>query len=478
MSARAAAAMAIVIAALCCWAPTVVHGRFALDDFKAFYCAGRVLLAHADPYDALPMARCEASPAPAPLFVARPGFVLPAPLPGYAIVGFAAIAWLPFGVAAALWIVALFASTAAAILLLERLRTGDRWSILVALGVVLVTISWSVGELPPFALLGIALAATGARERSPGLVGVGIVFAMLEPQVGVAIAIAAAALSMRYAIAAGAALAVLAIVSFLALGISENVAYVRDVLPAHMLSELPAYFQYGLPWVLDRLGVSAGPSLLAGRIFWLAMLGVTFWFSRTALPRERPEAALLAAPVFALAGSPFLHLDHVALALPGALWLGWQRSSWVRTAAIVALALPLFAVFLARGTLVLVPIVALWLGTVYGRSLFHGVVTALGATAVTAIAAVTFLATGFGFSTTSVVGLPATIAQTPWAAFVATHYVLSSWGVWLAKAPIWFGIGATAVGFAALGATVRRTVGDGGCADVAAEHSGGEIPTG
>ncbi len=478
MSVRAAAALAIVVAALGCWAPIVVHGRFAMDDFKAFYCSGRVLLARVVWVGALPMARCEASPAPAPLFVARRGFVLPAPLPGYAIAAFATLAWLPFGTAAALWIVAMFLATAAAVLLLERLGVGERWSILVALGVVLVTISWSVGELPPFALLGIALAATGARDRRPALVGAGVALSMLEPQVGIAVAVAAAGLSLRYAIASGAALAVLAVVSVSALGVVENIAYVREILPAHMLSELPAYFQYGLPWALDRLGVSAGPALLAGRLFWIAMLGVAFWFSRTALPREKPEAALLAAPVFALAGSPFLHLDHIALAVPGALWLAWQRPSWLRTAAVVALALPLFQVFLARGTLVLVPIVALWLGTVYGRSLFHGLVTALGAIAVSALAAVAFLVTGFGFSTTPMFGLPSTIAQTPWASFVATHYVLSSWGVWFAKSPIWFGILATAAGFAALGATVRSAVRSGGRADVAAEHGGGEIPAG
>lgn len=457
---RAVAALALVVAAVACYTPVVAHQRFAMDDFKAFYCAGRVLLAHENPYDATPIASCEAMPAKPPLFVAQPGFVLPAPLPGYAVALFAALAWMPFEPAVVVWLLLSIVATIASVFLLSRLGVGDAWIVLVALAVILVAISLPVGELPPLALLGIALAAWGVQRQRPALLACGVALAMLEPQAGIAVAIAALALWNRSAIAAGVALGALAVISLLALGTHENIAYLRDVLPAHVRAELPAYFQYSLSWALAGLGVPAGVALLAGRLWWIAMLIVTFLFARTAYARAHPECAILAGPAFALVGGPFLHLDHVALAVPAALWLASRRGSVPNVAAVLSLALPLFQVFLATATLALLPFIAFWLGADYGRSLRNGLIATAGAIAVTFAVGEALLRTGFGFTRAIVPVQSAAIAQAPWTQFVASHYVMSTWAIWLMKAPIWFGLVATAAGLIAISRGAKDSTGE------------------
>ncbi len=454
---RAIAAIALTIAVAGCYGLLVWHKSFAMDDFKTFYCAGRTVLARENPYDAAPIGACERIRAPAPLFVAKSGFVLPAPLPGYAIAAFAAIGWMPFGIAVALWILLTVAATAVAVVLLRRLGAGDAWTILVACSIPLVAVSWLVGELPPFALLGIVLAAWGAREDNLLALCTGVALAMLEPQAGIAVALAAFALSRRFAVGTVLTLAALGAMSLAAVGIAGNVAYARDVLPAHVASELPAFFQYSFSWMLDRIGVAAPYALLAGRLQWIAMLCLTVLFARSAYARLHPECAMLAAPAFAVVGGPFLHLDHIALALPAALWLASRRGSWIDVAAVVTLAVPLLHVLLARETLVFVPFIALWLGWSYGRSLASGLVCALAAVGGVALGVEAFLQAGFGFTQVAASVHSTAISQAPWAQFVASHYVMSSWAIWAVKAPVWFGLVATAAGMVTFAGARLRT---------------------
>lgn len=447
---RAPAAIALIAVAFAFSASTVARGHFAMGDFKAFYCSARVLLQHEDPYAAAPMAACQAQPAPAPLLVTKPGEVLPAPLPGYVIAAFVPLAWLPFAVASALWFALLVVATIASIVLLSRIGIGDPWSIALALAMIVAGISFPVGELPPIAFLGIALAAWAAKRGRPWLLGVGVVLSFCEPQIGLGAALAAIALGRRYAIPAIAAAVALGILSFSALGIAGNVEYFRLILPAHLLSELPSVLQYSLSWALYRLGMAAAPALLFGRLSWLVMLGVTIWFARSSLARQRPEVALLAAPAFAVVGGPFLHLDHAALAVPAALWLASEKYSWLRTAAAIALCLPLLYIFSITRSLVLIPFFAAWLASVYKGGAIAGLRAALAAVVLTALVAIASIAAGTGLHAIAPVqALPPSIAQASWSQYVAAHYVMTGWVLWLVKAPTWFGILATAVGLAA-----------------------------
>src|SRR5579884_4246568 len=72
-------------------------------DFRAFYCAGRAVAQHADPYLSEPLHSCErtATDGYYRLFAAR--VALPAPLPGYDIAVFKILSRLPFAVAKNVW---------------------------------------------------------------------------------------------------------------------------------------------------------------------------------------------------------------------------------------------------------------------------------------------------------------------------------------------------------------------------------------
>lgn len=420
-----------------------------MGDFKSFYCSARVVLSRGDPYSTAPLSHCESQSAPAPLFVTKPGEVLPAPLPGYVIAAFVPFALLPFPVACALWLLLSIAAIVAGAILFERAGVGNAWTIAVALAILFVADCLPVGELPPIAFAGLALAVWGAREGRAWPLGIGVALTFTEPQIGIALFVAACALGKRTAFAAIAAAVVLGIVSLLVLGIAGNLEYVRVVLPAHLLSELPSVLQYSLSWMLYRVGVSAGLSILAGRLCWLVMLGVTFAFARSSFARAQPHIALLAAPAFAVVGGPFLHLDHIALAVPAALWLATTSPSPLRVAASIGLSIPVLYVFSIGDVLfALVPLVAAWLATSAYRTPIAGLRAALIAVVALAVIGAISLHAGTGsLQMPPVQVLPANLPQAAWATYVGKHFVMNGWAIWLVKAPMWLAILATAAGF-------------------------------
>ncbi len=445
--------MLLIAAALgISWA-TVARGRYAMGDFKAFYCSARVVLQHGDPYAAAPMARCEEQPAPSPLYVTQPGEVVPAPLPGYAIALFVPFALMPFDIAAVVWIVVLAAAFSLAAFLFAKTGAADAWAIAVALALPIVAVCFPVGELPPIALLGIGLAAWSARYGRPWTLAAGVALSLLEPQIGAAVLLAAVALGRRFAIPAIAAASILGLISLALLGVSGNVAYFRVVLPAHLLSELPSVLQYSLSWMLYRVGVTAGAAIFAGRVCWMVMLGITIWYARSAAARVRPETAFLAAPVFAVVGGPFLHLDQIALAVPAAAWLATNASRplWLRTAALVALAVPALYVFSIIRLFALAPLVGAWLAAVSYGSAIAGIRAALVTIVVLSLIGCVAILTGTGsMHMPPVQTLPATLPQAAWAQYIGKHFIMTSWSIWLVKAPIWLAIVATAAGLVSL----------------------------
>src|SRR5215469_9327889 len=93
---------------------------FQAGDFRAFYCAGRLLTEGADPYRDGPLHACETANGPHLLFEKEPGVTVPAPLPGYTIAALAPLSRLPFAAATAIWIAILVCATFCAALLLAR----------------------------------------------------------------------------------------------------------------------------------------------------------------------------------------------------------------------------------------------------------------------------------------------------------------------------------------------------------------------
>ncbi len=458
---RAPTAIAVVVTAVALSMVALGHGGWFMCNFRAFYCTAHVLAAGSDPYAVAPLYACESAPAPAPLFIASSGLVVPGPLPGYAIAALVPFAALSFPVATLAWFALLCGCMAASIVLLARLGVGNTWNIVVALSVALIGDALASGELEPIALLGIVLAAWGvSRSRaSLGLdvvVGCGVALSFAEPQVGIAVAIACAMLGPRSAIAAVTATMFLGVVSIGALGIVRNIEFLHNVIPAHLTAELPSYSQFSLSWVLNRLGVAAGAAITAGRLQWLAMLVVAGWFARSKAAAQSPEVAVLGAPAFAVLGGPYSHLDQIALAIPAALWI---CSSYARVPRLVALApvvlaLPLMLLLMegaASGLLVvaLSALVAGWVGAEYGKNREFAVWCAALTVITLAGLAVLSVVAHAGVVSVSAPVVRAGTAQASWAHYIATHSVVTAWPIWLVKAPTWFGILATACGLIA-----------------------------
>ncbi|HEY6450482.1 MAG TPA: hypothetical protein VIX60_07375, partial [Candidatus Cybelea sp.] len=83
-------------------AEIVEHTGFLMGDFRAFYCAARVVSHAGDPYRTEPLRSCETSIGSQRFFEKNPGVTIPAPLPAYAIATLVPLSLLPFGVAATL----------------------------------------------------------------------------------------------------------------------------------------------------------------------------------------------------------------------------------------------------------------------------------------------------------------------------------------------------------------------------------------
>jgi hypothetical protein len=90
------------------------------SDFRAFYCAGSAVRAHADPYREHPLDECERRVRAPALSTLRSGVAVPAPFPGYVLALFALFATLPFAAALALWMAVMAAAVATAVVLLAR----------------------------------------------------------------------------------------------------------------------------------------------------------------------------------------------------------------------------------------------------------------------------------------------------------------------------------------------------------------------
>jgi hypothetical protein len=112
-----------------------------------------------------------------------------------------------------------------------------------------------------------------------------------------------------------------AAVGVLALGIPENVAYVREVLPAHALAN--AYeWQYSLTSVLTSVGIDGPLAVRCGEVMFATMtaLGVAVAMRVRAVTGDA-VALVLVPPAFALFGGVHVHAQQIAAAFPAALYV-------------------------------------------------------------------------------------------------------------------------------------------------------------
>jgi hypothetical protein len=311
----------------------VKNPRF-LFDFFAFYCGGSVYASGADPYTVEPLRSCQHV-----LRLSQDTFVLPAPLPGYDLAFFSLIAKLPFPIARVLWETLLAFAFGASVLLLVRLTNLDMPIVFATLFFSEAVPSLFLGQLIPLAAAALAAAMYCLSRERYAYAALFTTLSLIEPHLGLGACVSLFLCAPRARSALLACLGVLGIISFP--GRALAVSYIHDILPVHILSETAHEEQLSLTHVVTLLGAQPHTALALGQASYILLLGIGVVCARALAIRTGERAFLIAIPpVFAVIGGPFVHIHHVAVAVPAALLL-FARIP--RTRPLIGLALMLLA---------------------------------------------------------------------------------------------------------------------------------------
>jgi hypothetical protein len=336
------AALALALAVLVAVAP---HGLRLLsdpEDLRAFYCAGRTVLAHADPYLAEPLRSCEVRTAREAGLSPYPGLALPAPLPLFALLPFAALSPLDFNTVSTLYALLVMAATGATAILLARALHFPLVAAAFALGLGAVAAALN-GQIFPFVLLALCASAYALTRGNDLAAAAFAALTAVEPHVALAALAGLAYARPRTRAPLALALTLFGIVALAMGGLHENLEYLLRVLPAHARSELHGANQYSLTTLLAEAGVAPGLAIAAGNVQYATMFVLGCEVARRAARAlEAPELAVLLPPAFVALGGPFIHLTQIAVAIPAgiALLARFPRGRTLAGSALLLLAVP------------------------------------------------------------------------------------------------------------------------------------------
>ncbi len=339
-------ALLVLVAA---FVPAARPGRW-FTDFSAFYCAGDTIRAGADPYRAEPLGTCERRPRPANFHVGVRNLTWPAPLPPYALALFVPLSALPYGVAVFMWVAVLFGSLAITIEAMHRASALPRVALFAAFAPIDCYGSLYLGETAPVAVASIALAAMFVQRDCPKKAALAIAPAFIAPHIGLPAALALFLYLPRSRQLLGALAGCLGAVSVACVGFRMTVEYLRDVLPAHALSEAESTQQLSLTGLLHIFGTPTSIALHLGSASYIATLFLSMVLCHKLAVRDRRDGLIVALPTaLALMGGVFIHVTQMPAALPAALLLFTRTDGITRRftgGAIVVLALPWDQLFL------------------------------------------------------------------------------------------------------------------------------------
>lgn len=314
------------------------------DDFRSFYCAGRLALDGADPYVVEPLRTCEHEIAGDFGIRLAPGVVDPAPLPPYALAAIGLLGMLPFAIASALWFALMIASVALCVIALRRLTRLP--SLAIAASVVF-SLGFTAVKLGQFvALIAALLCASALLLRGGRVAGAALVASatMLEPHLGLPVVLALFIWKRQARLPLVAVAGVAVAVSFATFGPALCEEYLTRVLPLHALSEVDKlYLQYSATSLLWAAGLSPSSALRAGLGCYLCMVAAGVAFARRASESTGDDAFLvLVPPAFAVFGGSFIHLWQIAVAIPAGLLAFAHVPRWrpIVAVAVAILAFP------------------------------------------------------------------------------------------------------------------------------------------
>lgn len=431
------------------------HPNQIFGDFHAFYCGGKAMLAHADPYAGLTLGACEAQQYGYGLYAATHGLVAPVPFPGYAFVLFSAFALLPYLISALLWLLLSIACTGYCAYALSRLTSQPLWLTIVLLAGAYAIAVLGLGEVAPIALAALCAAALEMRAQRYWTASVLMCAAAILPHVLLP-AFAAVFLfvprSRLPLIVCGAALVL--IDAFIG-GPAQAVSYFSRVLPAHAQAEIGYIAQYGITWIAHGAGLSDRSASIAGDVCY-ALGCIAALFVAGVLVRRSNDAAyaVLLPPAFAVTLAPFMHYSEITLALPAALLLVSGARTRLHTALAVCILLLAFPWQWIVGEAQLALPAALLVSSALAFGLFRSdraaIVACAGVVGYAALLLIVALHAGPQVQVLSDGAISRDLAQAAWSHYIRSQGASAGAVWWLAKLPTWIGaFGLCACGTAA-----------------------------
>jgi hypothetical protein len=418
----------------------VISVRASADvDFHAFYCGGVVVNAGRDPYRVEPLRTCEhgGSVHSPPL---ASGSVVPVPVPEYDLAAFRLFAQLPYQKALMLWEVLLWGFVGITIVAVQRLTAMSPAVITAAFLFSDGFLSSFQGQIVPFSIAGLALAALCASRRRHALAALSLPLVMCEPHIGLGalLALALLAPSSRWGVALCAGL--LCLLTYAATGGAWTIEYVHDVLGRHISSEVMHDEQYSLTWLSRLLDAPERIAISLGELSYLITLAAGIAVA-ACLYRKRQDGVFLVTipPAFALIGGPYIHISQMAAALPAALHL-YARMPTLRRPlgwAILLLAVPWIAFSELQTVL---PFLVLGIGLlawtfIEDRRIALG--TTVGSIALLVAAAATF---HFNIPITRITVSPSAFSEDAWRLAVNALFSQHTAFFFPLKVPTWCGL--------------------------------------
>lgn len=307
------------------------------EAFAAFYCAGEAVSQHADPYRIEPLRTCEHRVAPG---VLAGGVVEPAPLPGYALAPFVALAHVPYRLASAAFVLVLLVAVAVSAVLLAEITGLPIAGTLGALLVVDGFINVFFGETPPLAVAALCVAARLTVARRDRLASVAAAMAMIEPHVGLAACLSLFVWRPQTRVVLLVFAFAFAVLSMLVVSPHGFVEYFAQALPLQTLSETSASDQYSFTWIAHVFYASDALASRLGSLSYAFSVAFGVLLSGRVARRLCAPALLVFFPCgVAMLFGVFVHDIELPAAMPAALVVAVALADVWAWAAVVVLTL-------------------------------------------------------------------------------------------------------------------------------------------
>ena len=309
---------------------SLLSPRAQVVDYRVVACAERVMLAHGDVYRTALLRACEHGRAPELNEAAWS--VTPFALPPYAAALLVPFGMFDFEFGRAVWFALLVCALSVTVAALAHIVRRPAFGVALVIVPTFGLVNLFYGETVLLGVAGVALGALAIQRGRPLLAAIAVVFALIEPAIGLPAFVGAFALvpqARRPLIGCAAILAILGVVT---LGVAANLEYALSFIPAHEHAEIFARDQYSLTRLAYVLGASEHVASALGSLSYVVTIVLGVVVGNILGRRTEMRALFVLMPLaLSMLGGPFVHDYEVTTALLAAIVLA-RNSVFARIA--------------------------------------------------------------------------------------------------------------------------------------------------